>query len=279
MEQVRIVTDSTADIPDDLVEALGIGVVYGYINFGGQSYRDKVEISRAEFYRRLATEADLPTTAAPGIGEFEAAFRQAGAPEHPVVSLHLPARFSVLCNAARMAAQAFPQGRVTVLDTGQLSMGLGWLVIMAARAAREGAQVAEIVQLVETLRKRVRLYAALDSFEFLRRSGRVGWARAIVGTLLHIKPVIELRAGQALPLDRVRTTRRAINRLVELVSHPPPISLSILHTDWPQGAAILRERLAHLSLQEPILTVDVTPVIGVHVGPKGLGVAAIIATD
>lgn len=279
MRRIRLVTDSTADIPEHLATELGISVIHDYINFGLESLRDKVDISRNEFYLRLLSDSELPTTASPSVGEFEAVYRQAGAPETALVSLHPPAHFSALYNTAYLAAQSFPEGRVTVLDTGQLTMGMGWLVITAARAAQAGASVAEIVELVTALKPQARVLAALDTFEFLRRSGRVSWAQALVGTLLRVKPMIEVRDGQVLPLDRVRTSRRAMDRLVELTKALGPLtSLAILHTNRPEGADELRHRLAHLRLADPILTVDVTPVIGVHVGPGGLGIAAVIAT-
>jgi DegV family protein with EDD domain len=276
MQPVRIVTDSTADIPDELAEELGIGVVHDYINFGTQSLRDKLDISRTEFYTRLVADPVTPTTASPGVGEFEEAYRRAGAPEVAIVSLHPPAQFSALYNSAVLAAQAFPPGRVIVVDSGQLSMGMGWQVIAAARAARANRSLESIVELVAAMNTRTRVFAALDTFEFLHRSGRVGWARSIVGTLLRIKPMIEVREGEIVPLDRVRTRRRAMDRLVELTETMAPLqSLAVLHSNWLEGAAELQSRLVHLSPQDELLTVDVTPVIGVHVGPNGLGVAAV----
>jgi DegV family protein with EDD domain len=278
MKPVRIVTDSTADIPDELAEELGIGVVHDYINFGTQSLRDKLDISRAEFYNRLAADPMTPTTASPGVGEFEEAYRRAGAPEAAIVSLHPPAQFSALYNSAILAAQSFSPGRVTVVDTGQLSMGMGWQVIAAAKAAQANESAGSIVELVKAMNPRTRVFAALDTFEFLRRGGRVGWTKSVVGTLLRIKPMIEVREGEIMPLDRVRTSRRAMDRLVELTEAMAPLQwLAVLHSNWPEGAAKLRGRLAYLSPRDQLLTVDVTPVIGVHVGPNGLGVAAVSA--
>lgn len=276
MGRVRVVTDSTADIPDGLVDELEIAVIYDYINFGTQSLRDKVDISRAEFYRRLVSEAKTPTTASPGVGEFEAVYRKVGAPEVAIIALHPPAEFSALYSTAVLAARSFPEGRVTVIDSGQLSMGMGWQVIAAAKAAKTNLSVESIVELVTEMKPRVRVFAALDTFEYLRRSGRVSWTETIFGTLLRIKPMIEVWEGKITPLDRVRTSRRSMDRLVELIEGMKPLeSLAIIHSNWPEGAEELRRRLSHSSLQDELLTVDVTPVIGVHVGPKGLGVATV----
>jgi DegV family protein with EDD domain len=226
----------------------------------------------------LAADPVTPTTASPGVGEFEEAYRKAGAPEAAVVSLHPPAQLSALYNSAILAAQSFSPGRVIVVDTGQLSMGMGWQVIAAARAAQANKSVESIVELVKAINTRTRVFAALDTFEFLRRGGRVSWTKSVVGTLLRIKPMIEVREGEISPLDRVRTSRRAMDRLVELTEAITPLqSLAVLHSNWPEGAAELQDRLAHLSLRDRLLTVDVTPVIGVHVGPNGLGVAAVSA--
>jgi DegV family protein with EDD domain len=278
MTRVRIVTDSTADIPDDLVEELEIGVVYDYINFGTQSLQDKVEISRSEFYSRLVSSSVTPTTAAPGVKGFEEVFRKAGAPEVAIVALHPPAAFSALYGTAVLAAQSFPEGSVTVVDSGQLSMGMGWQAIVAAEAAQAGASAESVLALISDIQPRIRVFAALDTFEYLRRSGRVGWAETIFGTLLRIKPMIELWDGGIFPLDRVRTGRRAFDRLVELTRAMAPLeALAIMHSDWPEGAGELRRRLSHLCPENGVLTVDVTPVIGVHVGPQGLGVAALSA--
>lgn len=278
MARIRIVTDSTADIPDDVAKELEIGVIYDYINFGTQSLRDKIDISRQEFYQRLATDPHMPTTASPGVGEFEELYRQAGAPDAAIISLHPSASFSALYSVACLAAQSFPKGRITVVDSGQLSMGIGWQVIAAAKAAQVGKSVQEIIDLLMAMQPRSRVFAALDTFEFLRRSGRVSWAKAIVGTLLRIKPMVEIRQGQALPLDRVRTSRRAVARLIQLTESLGPLhSLAILHSNRPCGADELRRRLAHLQPQDSLPTVDITPVIGVHVGPQGLGIAAVAA--
>jgi DegV family protein with EDD domain len=274
----RIVTDSTADIPDDLVDALEISIIHDYINFGTQSLRDRVDISRSEFYSRLTTESELPTTASPGVGAFEAIYRRIGAPDVPVIALHPPAQFSALYNTAVLAAKSFPEGRVTVIDSGQLSMGIGWMAIAAAKAAKANESVDSIVALVKAMQPRLRVFAALDTFEYLRRSGRISWAEAFFGSLLRIKPLIEIREGQIKPLDRVRTGRRAMDRLVALTEALKSLeSLAVLHTNWPEGAAELCRRLAHLSSDDNAITVDVTPVIGVHVGPRALGVAAVTA--
>jgi DegV family protein with EDD domain len=180
-------------------------------------------------------------------------------------------------NVAHLGAREVPDLRVHVVDSGQVTMGLGWMAIAAAEAAAEGRSVPEILALLEDVKHRVRVYAILDTLEYLRRSGRVSWAQAKAAQVLRIKPIVELLLGQVGDLGRTRTRRRAIARLVELTRALGPLErLAILHTYAPE-AQTLRHRLADLCSPEQLLTVAVTTIIGAHVGPQGLGVAAVIA--
>jgi DegV family protein with EDD domain len=157
-------------------------------------------------------------------------------------------------------------------------MGLGWLVIAAARAAQEGQSLAQIVALVEDMRPQVRLFAALDTLEYLRKGGRVGKAVAVLGTLFNIKPLIEVRDSAVLPLERVRTRRRSIQRLIDLVAELCPLEeLAVLHSNAPQEAQRLAEELSFLHPLERILIAEVGVIIGTHAGPNGLGVACVVA--
>ena len=278
---IRIVTDSTSDIPESLARELGIVVVPTYVIFGTQSYVDGVTISREEFYERLASADPLPTTAAPSAGEFEHAYRQLqreGA--RAVVSIHVAAKLSGVQNAARTGASAVLDLPVTVFDSEQVTMGLGWQVIEAARAAKAGKSVTEIVDLLANTRRRVRVYAALDTLEYVRRSGRVGWARAMIGQLLRIKPIVEVRDGDVLSIDRTRTRSHSVERLKELVASASPLrGLTVLHSHAFDAARKLADEFHALypSLSEPIHVIEATTVIGTHVGPNGLGVALVAA--
>ncbi len=278
---VRIVTDSTSDIPDEFVRELDITIVPAHIIFGTQSYEDGITLSREEFYTRLASADPLPTTSAPSAGDFSQAFRhlrQRGASE--VVSIHVAASLSGVQNAARAGAEAVPDLSVTIFDSEQVTMGLGWQVIEAARAARLGKTVAEIVERIERLKPRVRVFAALDTLEFVRRSGRVSWARAAIGQLLRIKPMVEVRHGEVLSIDRVRTRAHSIERLKELVASQGQLrALTVLHTRALDAAHKLAGefRALYPALSDPIHIVEATTAIGTHVGPNGLGVACVVA--
>ncbi|HHH42003.1 MAG TPA: DegV family protein [Chloroflexi bacterium] len=282
-QRVYVVTDSTADVPAPLVEELEITVVPNYINFGLESLRDQVEISRQSFYRRLATEPVLPTTAAPSVGDFEAAYRrllprlEGAGPGSGIVSIHCAANLSAIHNTALLASRSLAQVPIAVLNSGMLTMALGWQVIAAARAARAGASLEEVVATVEALRPRVRLYAVLDTLEFLHRSGRVSWARAAMGALLRIKPIVEVRDGQVFQRERVRTRKRAVARLVEITEALGPLeALAVLHTNAPEAVEQLHRTLAARFPDAETIVEEATPVLGVHVGPGALGIAAVV---
>jgi DegV family protein with EDD domain len=270
---IKIVTDSTADIPPELNE--GVTVVPCFVGFGTTSYLDGVDLTREQFYARLANTDVMPTTAAPGVGMFEETYRRVAGDSDEVISIHVASTLSTMFNSARLGAQAVDPQRITVYDSESVTMGMGWMCLAAARAARHGLSRQWIVKLLDEMKTRAHIFAALDTLEFLRRSGRVNWASAMVGQALRIKPIVGVYRGVVKLLERVRTRSRSIERLKELVQGLGPLeSLAVLHTTAYQAALQLARDLAHLA-PPPIPVVEVTPVIGSHVGPNGLGLAAI----
>jgi DegV family protein with EDD domain len=279
MGQIGVVTDSTSDIPPDMAAEWGIRVIPCYINFGDESFLDQVQLSRDEFYRRLTTEAVPPTTAAPPPGLFAEAYKELLDTVSAVVSIHPSDHLSALRQSAINGWQLVRANiPFQALDAGQLSMGLGWIVIRVAQAAAAGASLAAIEELVADLRRRVHLYAALDTVEYLQRSGRVGWARGTIGRLLRVRPLIKLYQGEALSEGYVRTRRNAFEGLLSQVKALGELEcLTLLHTNAPHLADQLRELLADISVPEPILTVNATPILGTHVGPDAVGLVVIQA--
>ncbi len=270
--RVRVVADSNCDLPPELVTRYNIVIVPSLLNLDGRSYQDGRELSRAEFYRRLPHLHPLPTTAAPAAGAFEAAFRECGAA--PIVCLTLAAAFSAIHNAARLGAEPLGQ-QVTLVDTGTLSMAMGWQVLAAAEAAEAGAGLPEVLEHVKAAQGAVRLYAALDTLEYLRRGGRASLGSALVGELLQIKPILEVKAGEVITLAKVRTQAKARAELVARVEALGPLArLAVLHTACAEDAAALATRLAPCSAEPPVIA-EATAVIGVHVGPGALAIAAV----
>ncbi|HZY41188.1 MAG TPA: DegV family protein, partial [Anaerolineae bacterium] len=268
---IHIVTDSTSDIPPDFVRELDITVVPAHVIFGEDSYDDGVTITRDEFYQRLATSKELPTTATPSAGEFAEVYQRLGG---EIISIHLAAKLSGVLNTAYAAAQLVPDIHVTLFDSDSLAMGLGWQVIAAARAAQAGQSSAQIIRLLENLRPRVHVYAGLDTLEYLRRSGRVSWASAMLGQLLNIKPIIEVKDGGVAQLERVRTRRTMLKRLKQIAHELGPLdSLAVQHTRaYDDARAMAAELAATLNVRQPIVVCEATTTIGTHIGPNGLGI-------
>jgi DegV family protein with EDD domain len=274
---INIVTDSTSDIPPDIARELNIAVIPAHVIFGEESFDDGVTITREEFYRRLKTTKVLPTTSTPSAGEFAEVYQRVGG---EIVSIHVAAKWSSLLNVARLGAELVPDAQIAFFDSGKLAMGLGWQVILAARAAQQGKSAAEIVQLLQEAKPRVRLFAALDTLEFLRRSGRVNAFLARFGQLLSIKPIIDVGDGEVSMIDRVRTRRAAIDRVREMTYNLGPLqSLAVLHTANYETARALADEFTQTitHLREPIIVCEATTAVGTHVGPNGLGIAAIVA--
>jgi DegV family protein with EDD domain len=269
----KIVTDSTCDLPDAVVAEFGITVVPCYVNIGGQSYLDGVEMSRQEFYQRLPGCESLPTTSAPGIGAFVQVYEQlAAGGAARVISIHVSASLSNILNSAQLAAERANAIPVTVMDSGQLSLGTGLLVLAAAEAAVAGHSTADIIALLKEKAPRVYSFAALDTLEYLRRSGRVSRLQSSLGSLLKVKPLLKVHTGE-LELERVRTRSKAIARLVSLVSKLGPLEqLAVVHTHAPDRAEGLRNQVRHLfPAGGRYLCEEVTPAIGAHVGPGAVG--------
>jgi DegV family protein with EDD domain len=273
--KIGFVTDSTADVPVDVAGQYGIEIVPALVNIDGQSYTDGIDISREEFYHRLPVLNPQPTTSSPSVGSFQDRYEKllrAGADF--IVSVHPPNELSGIFNAARLAAEAFGE-RVKVLDSGQISLGMGFQVIMAAEAAARGAILDEVRGIVDGVRQRVRVAALLDTMEYIHRSGRVSWAAAKIGTILRLQPLVELRFGIVHRLGLARTRLQGIERLADALQSWGPLErLAVLHTNAEATARLLLEEMKSKVKAQPLL-VNVTTAIGTHVGPNGVGFAAV----
>jgi DegV family protein with EDD domain len=275
--KLGIVTDSTADLPAYLIEQHEIKVIPSVLVLEGKEYTDGIGISREEFYNRLPSLQTTPTTAAPSIGDFLTPYQELFSTgcEH-ILSIHPASQLTSIVNVARQAAHEFPE-KVTCIDSGSLSLGLGFQVLAAAEEAELGLQSA--LEAVESARKRLQVCAALDTMEYLKRSGRVPGVVATLGGMLSIKPMVELLNGEVKPIGAVRTTSQADDRILKLLLERGELQrLAILHTNAePRAKKLLNEMMSRsrMSVPRDILFVNVTAVIGTHLGPNGLGFAAI----
>jgi DegV family protein with EDD domain len=277
--KLGIVTDSTSDIPQYLIEQYELEVVPTILILEDREYLDGEEISREEFYKQLPTLQSPPTTAAPSIGDFSTRYESllTRGCEH-ILSIHPAGQLTAIVNVARQAAADFVE-RVTVIDSRSLSLGLGFQVIAAAETAESGLRSA--LEAVESTRKRLHVFAALDTMEYLRRSGRVPRAVTMLGGLLSIKPLIELTDGEVKAIGAVRTTQQANERMFNFLLEGGKLErLAILHS----GAELRAKEFLNATMQKAsgsaprdILMVNVTAVIGTHIGPNGLGFASVRA--
>jgi DegV family protein with EDD domain len=275
---VRIVTDSTADLPADLAEQLDISVVPLSVIFGDEVYREGIDITHDLFYSMLAHSRVMPTTSAPSIGDFLAVYEPLLKETDEIVSIHLSSKlsatYSVACQAAEQLAER--GARVEVIDSGSVSLGMTFIAAAAARAAAGGAGVEEIKRIAGQMSPRIRIIVALDTLEYLRRGGRIGRARAFLGAMLKVKPLLSLRDGEVHPEERVRTKAMAMERVFQIVtSYPRVKEAAIGYSTNPEDAEELRRRLEVALPAASIRVGRVGPVIGVHAGPGVLGVGVL----
>jgi DegV family protein with EDD domain len=277
---IRVVTDSACDLPAALVDALGIEIVPLTIRFGDEELVDRVELSSAEFWSRLEHTDALPETAAPSPGAFEACFRDlAGRGATGIVCVNLSSHLSGTMQSAQVAAAAVADVcPVQVIDSQSASMGQGNLCLTAARRAADGDSLESIVAEVVDRRDRTELYATLDTLEFLKRGGRVGNARALLGTMLSIKPVVELQGGIVEEAAKVRTRSKALRFLATKAAEQKIEHLAVLHGNAPDLDELF-ELLAPIFPRDEIITGLVGPVIGTHAGPRVVGVTYQVVRD
>jgi DegV family protein with EDD domain len=274
--KIAVVTDSTADVPTDFEQSLDIAVVPAVLTLDEESFKDGLDISRSEFYRRLPNLSSPPTTGAPSVHAFESIYeklRESGVEN--ILSIHLPATLSGMLNVATQAANRFGD-LVQTFDSGQVSLGLGFQVIEAASAAKEGRSFDEVVEIARRARDNVRLIALIDTLEYLKRSGRVSWLTAGLGNLLRVKILVEVVEGVVNRIGQVRTRGKAIAQLQSIAESWGPLDrIAVAHSDSPEDAISFSEHLRHLC-ERPALIIDVTTVIGAHIGPRALGIIALV---
>ena len=273
---VKIVTDSSADLPDQLIQELGITVIPLYVRFGEEVYRDRVDISEDEFYRRLEHDPVHPVTIQPGPQDFLELYKKLTEDADGIVSIHISGKLSGTCNSALMGKDMMETGcPIEVVDSYAVSMGLGLMVIVAAQAAKAGESLEEVVAAATQAIPKMHLLALFDTLEYLQKGGRIGKAKALLGSILNVKPVLTLKDGEVVPAGQVRTRAKGTEKLVEFVKSVEDIQdLAVVHSTTPDEAQALAERIGSLFDREKIKMSRLGPVLGVHMGPGVLIVAA-----
>ena len=273
---IKIVVDSACDLPEALVKENDITVIPLYINAGGKAYLDGVDLSRQEFYRRMPGFNPPATTAAPGPEVFCQVYeRLAREGASGIISIHISSGLSSLVDSARQGAAITTAVPVTVLDSQQLSMGIGFRALTAAGAAARGSSMAEIEALVEEKIRRTHVFAALDTLEYLKRSGRMNSITSLLGNLLQIKPILRMYRGRPTS-EKVRTRRRAVERLLAILQSLGPVEeAALLHANTLERAEDLLRQTSALLPGINIVRSEISPVLGAHIGPGVIGFAVV----
>ena len=276
---IAVVTDSTSDIEPQRASRLGVDVVPLFVIWGDRSYRDYVDLSRSEFYQKLASEAVLPTTSQPTAQMFEDAFRPHVEAGNEVICIVISSKLSGTINAARSAAPQFPGARIAIVDSESVAGGLGMQVMRARELACAGASMDEILAAIELERVSQRLYACIPDLSHVVRTGRIGKAKAAIGTLMKIVPVISLREGEVVAEAQVRTMARAQETMIDLalknISDYLKARFLVMHTNAPALASEILERVrARLGGATPKMLeiLEAGPVIATHGGPGAVGI-------
>jgi DegV family protein with EDD domain len=274
--KIKFVTDSVADIPPTIAKQWDIGIVPCYVNYSGKSYKDDgIDLIREDYYNQLENLPDHPTTSAMSPELARESIDKAFAEADHLILITTPAKLSGIYNAFRQGSAHLPQDRVTLIDSGQLSIGMGWQVIGGAEVADATGDLQKTLSAIEKMRNAQQIHATIGSLEFLRRSGRIGWATANIGTLLNIKPVIELKDGEVSPIARVRTFKRSLDKLAEIAQANAPYErVAIVHINNPEGAEMLRTMITDI-LPDEIMTGLIGPALGTHIGPGSVGLATV----
>jgi DegV family protein with EDD domain len=280
MGRIAFVTDSTAGMPPDQVKEHKVTVVPLQVVFGTESFRDGIDLTQDEFFKRLKEAKSLPTTSQPSVADFEEAYKKLlDDPEvDSIISVHLSSRLpSGTFSSATQAAErlgANSNKKISVIDSHSAYMGEGLMVINGARAAKEGKSHDEIVKMIEEMRPKTRVLLLVDTLEYLQKGGRIGGAQAFLGGLLNIKPILQVKEGRVEPLERVRSRRKAMERIAEIGAEEAkgkPCQVVVGHGQAPEDAAALRAMLREKMTITEEFTSDLGPVLSTHTGPGVLG--------
>jgi DegV family protein with EDD domain len=273
--RVKIVTDSTAYLSPETVARYDIRVVPLKVIFGNEAFAEGLDITNEEFYQRLARSKALPTTSQPSVSDFIQVYAELTQPGYDIFSIHISGKLSGTINSALAARAAFPQARIEVVDW--LSMGMGLLVLAAARAAEEGQGLAEIKAMIKRLTANMNIFGTLGTLKYLQKGGRIGTAATLVGTLLKIKPVLALDNGEVRVLAKPRNRGKAIQCMlkfmVQRVEERARIHGAIVHTRAPEEALVLEKKVRARFDCDELYFIELGPVFATHTGPGTLGMA------
>ncbi len=284
MSKVAIVTDSTAYLPEDLLFSYNIKVVPLVVIWGEESLRDNIDITPNQFYERLSKTKTMPSTSQATISDFTDIFEKLHKEGYEILTIVLSAALSGTMDSAIQAKEMVPDAKIEIIDSRFTSIPLAYMVLSAARAAKKGASIEKCKEIAEAIRENTQVYFAVDTLEFLHRGGRIGGASRFLGTALNLKPILYLNEGKVEALERVRTSKRAHNRLIELletsVNGRKHINMMGVVTAGNQDdASHLLMKIQKTFNPKEILLANLSPVLGTHTGPGTVGVAYVAGVD
>ncbi len=271
---IRIVTDSTSDLPEELTKELGVTVVPLSVFFGEEAYKEGVEITREQFFKRLTSGNDVhPHTSQPSVEDFVVVYKELISQGHEIVSVHVSDKMSGTMNSARLAQAELPDAKIQLVDTGLAALALGLVVKLTAEAANAGKSFDDVVETARDASGKTRCYFVPATLEFLQKGGRIGKASAMIGGLLSIKPILTVIDGEVHPFTKVRTQSKAIAKLQDIASESGPYAeVAVIHEGQDDSVTALMNHLKTLT-EKPVVSGKIGAVVGVHTGPGAIGVA------
>ncbi len=278
MAKIAFVTDSTTYLPKELLGKTKIDVVPTVVIWSGEELRDGVDIQPSEFYQRLSSATEMPTTSQPTPASFKDVYEKLVASGiTDIISLHVSVKLSGTVASAKQASDMVPNANVKIIDAHSASMGTGWPLMEGIKAAEAGKSFADVEKAIQNAMKHTGLLLMVDTLEFLHKGGRIGGASRFLGTALNLKPILEIQEGALEPLERVRTKKKAMNRMIEIVEERAagrkPLNIAVLHANAEADAnKLLEDVKAHFKPERAVIT-DVSPSVGTHTGPGTLGLS------
>jgi DegV family protein with EDD domain len=277
---VSIVTDSTADLPSELAQEMGITVVPLNVHFGNEEFIDGITIHADEFYQRLVSSPSLPKTSQPAIGAFMETYQKILMQADGIVSVHISSKVSGTVNSAQQAVAELANNAIKVVDTLQASLALGLIAVAAAKVAQNGGSLSEVVAEAQSATQRASFFGLVETLEYLEKGGRIGKAQALVGSLLRIKPILTLHEGVAHPVEKVRTRTKGLERLAAITANLAPLeAVGIISSDVAEDTTLIANAMAQHVPKANLVVSRFGPVLGTYLGPGSLGVAVLRAKD
>ena len=272
--KLAIVTDSVSDISPKIAKELNIKVVPLTVIFGTEQFLDGIELSNAEFFKKLETDPNHPSTSQPSPEAFVKTYEKLLKEGYEILSVHVSAKLSGTINSAEQAIKAIDTNKIKIIDTGSASMAQGLVAMSAARAAKNAKSLDELADIAESTSKKTTVFVAMDTMEFLKRGGRIGKARAMLGSILNIKPIITTNDGEIVPHSRARTIKKAISSMInDMGEKDQIIEVAVLHSTTPDLAKDVMTQINAQNLNNAGTITEIGPVVGTHAGPGCLAIA------